>query len=50
MLGHEDGKKLLKEFGAEGVFIDKEGIVYVTDGLKASFTLTTDAYVLSGEE
>lgn len=49
VLGRAEGEKLLEEYGAEGVFIDKKGIVFVTDGLKDLITLTSDAYVISGE-
>lgn len=49
VLGREKGERLLSMFDAEGVFIDSEKNVFVTPGLKASFTLTSDKYVLSGE-
>lgn len=37
ILGREKGEALLKEYGAEGVFVDTEGNVTVTEGLKEKF-------------
>ena len=39
IMGKDRSKKLLKEYGAEAVFIDKEGNITVTDGLKNRFIL-----------
>ncbi|MDO5146128.1 MAG: FAD:protein FMN transferase [Eubacteriales bacterium] len=39
VLGTEKGKALLEEYGAEGVLIDKENNVTVTDGLAGSLEL-----------
>ena len=49
VLGKEKGEKLLCEYGAEGVFIDKNKNVFVTGGLSDKFSLTSDKYKLSGE-
>lgn len=44
VLGKDKGLKLLKEYDAEGVFIDKEGNVSVTEGLKGRFELLKEDY------
>lgn len=49
VMGLDGGVKLLESFGAQGVFIDKDKNVFVTDGLSDKFTLTGDGYTLSGE-
>ena len=36
VLGREDGMKLLEEFDAEGIFINSDNNITVTDGLKAA--------------
>ncbi|MGN0463089.1 MAG: FAD:protein FMN transferase [Acutalibacteraceae bacterium] len=45
--GLKGGAELLESFGAEGVFIDKDKKVYVTDGLSDKFTLNGDGYELA---
>lgn len=40
VLGTEDGMELLESYGAEGIFIDEDGGITVTGGLKERFTLT----------
>lgn len=50
ILGTNEGIRLLESFGAEGVFVDSEKNVFVTDGLSDKFTLTNSDYTLSGEE
>ena len=47
VLGQEDGMALLDRYGAEGVFISDDHVIFVTDGLKTRFTLTADNYTLS---
>lgn len=49
VMGLDGGAKLLAQFGAQGVFIDKDKNVFVTDGLSDKFTLTADGYTLSGD-
>ena len=45
VLGREKGEALLAQYGADGVFIDTAGKVYVTAGLKESFQITGSRYV-----
>ncbi|MFU0831350.1 MAG: FAD:protein FMN transferase [Oscillospiraceae bacterium] len=47
ILGKEKGIKLLEEYNADGVFIDSSHRVTVTDGLKESFQITNDKYILT---
>ncbi len=42
--GIDDGMKLLKEFSAEGVFVDHNNNIYITDGLKDKFELQKEDY------
>ncbi|MBQ6874351.1 MAG: FAD:protein FMN transferase [Clostridia bacterium] len=49
VLGREKGSELLAEYGAEGIFVDKDKSVYVTEGLGDSFTLTDSSYTLRGK-
>ncbi len=49
IMGKDEGAKLLASFGAEGVFIDNERNVFVTDGLLDKFTLTNDSYSVQGK-
>lgn len=44
VLGLEQGMELLKEYGAEGVFVDEGKNVYLTEGLKALFDLKDGSY------
>lgn len=46
VLGREKATELLEAYGAEGIFIDKENQVYVTDGLKDKFEIINDVYQL----
>lgn len=46
ILGIDDGKALLAQYGAEGIFIDSSQKVYVT-GLTDQFTITNSAYALA---
>lgn len=46
-LGIEDAKKLLAEYHAGGIFVDKENRVIVTDNLKDSFQLTAEGFTLA---
>jgi FAD:protein FMN transferase len=47
ILGTEKGAELLAEFNAEGVFIDSNHRVTVTEGLKDRFHITNDKYILT---
>ncbi len=47
ILGKEKGMKLLETCHAEGVFIDSGKNVYVTDGLRDSFQILSEEYVLA---
>lgn len=40
VLGLKEGMQLLQKFSAEGIFITRDGTVYVSDGLQQAFTLT----------
>ncbi len=44
LLGKEKAVSLIERYHAEAVLIDKDMNVYVTEGLKASFTLKCDDY------
>lgn len=44
VLGLKQGMELLKEYGAEGVLVDQEKNVYITEGLKSLFYLKDDSY------
>ncbi len=44
VLGKEKGQKLLKTYGAEGIFIDQNKKVTVTKGLKDKFTILDEEY------
>lgn len=44
VLGKEKGMQLLEDYGADGVFIDKEKQVYVTPGLKEQFEILSKEY------
>jgi thiamine biosynthesis lipoprotein len=46
ILGYEDSLPLLEQYDAEAVFVTTDAEVLVTDGLKDSFTLTNDDFVL----
>lgn len=46
VLGVEDSMGLLESYGAEALFIDENGVITVTDGLKERFTLTAGGYTL----
>ena len=48
VLGKDRGTELLEKFGAQGVFIDKDKNIYVTDGLKDSFALKNSLYKYEG--
>lgn len=50
VLGREKGEKLLDAFGAEGIFIDNESNVFVTQGIRDRFSLEGDKYTLAGEK
>lgn len=49
VLGLDEAVKLLTQFNAEGIFIDKDKNVFVTDGLYDKFTLTDSEYTVLGE-
>ena len=44
VLGREKGMKLLEQYGMEGVFIDKDKNVSVTDGIADSFEILNKEY------
>lgn len=44
--GFEKSLELLKAYSAEGVFIDTNGNICVTDGLRDAFTLTNKNFIL----
>ena len=44
VLGKEKGEKLLETYGAEGIFIDQNKKVTVTEGLKDKFTILNEEY------
>ena len=44
VLGEEKGMALLEQYGMEGIFIDKEQRVTITDGLKDSFEILNEEY------
>ena len=50
VLGEEKGMELLEQYGMEGVFIDKERQVTVTEGLRDSFSLLSEDYVIKESE
>lgn len=47
VLGREKGAALLKQYGAEGIFITGDKQVYVTDGMKGRFKITNKQYILA---
>ncbi len=47
ILGREKGSRLLDAYGAQGIFISTDYSVYVTDGLKDSFTLADGGFTLA---
>ena len=44
VLGVEKGTQLLKAYGADGLFVDEDHHVYLTDGMKERFSLLQDIY------
>lgn len=44
VLGEEEGRELLKEYSAEGIFIRKDRSVFVTEGLRDSFQIVLEGY------
>lgn len=46
VLGLEKGAELLEEYQAEGIFVDKDRHVYVTEGLQEKFELEASGYVV----
>ena len=46
VLGEEKGMELLEQYGMEGVFIDKDKNVTVTDGLRDAFELLNEDYTV----
>lgn len=49
ILGEEKGMELVKEYGAEAVFINDQNEVTVSDGLKKQFKIIEYAYKIKGE-
>ena len=50
VLGEEKGRELLSSYDAEGIFIHSDGQVFVTEGLRDRFTITSADYVLEAGE
>lgn len=46
VLGMERGMELIQEYGAEGVFVDEEKNVYITQGLKSLFEIKNERYTI----
>jgi thiamine biosynthesis lipoprotein len=46
ILGREKSISLLKKYNAEAIFSDSSNHVFITDGLKQNFTLTSSDYVI----
>ena len=44
VLGVEKGAELLKTYGADGLFVDENHHVYLTEGMKERFSLLADSY------
>lgn len=44
VLGIEKGEKLLKEYGAQGLFVDEEYHIYMTEGMEERFHLLKTEY------
>lgn len=44
VLGVEKGAQLLKTYGVDGLFVDEEHHVYLTEGMKERFSLLADSY------
>ena len=44
VLGVEKGSELLKKYNADGLFVDEDHHVYLTDGMKERFSLLQDSY------
>lgn len=44
VLGYEESLPLLEQYGAEGIFVTSDGKVYLTEGLRDSFSLTAPGY------
>ena len=44
VLGVEKGSELLKKYSADGLFVDEDHHVYLTDGMKERFSLLQDIY------
>jgi thiamine biosynthesis lipoprotein len=47
VLGYEKSLPLLAKHGAEGIFVDTDRRVFLTDGIKDRFTLMADGYDLA---
>ena len=44
VLGVEKGSELLKKYNADGLFVDEDHHVYLTDGMKERFSLLQESY------
>jgi thiamine biosynthesis lipoprotein len=49
VLGREKGMALLKNYGADGIFIDNTNKVYVTENLKKNFKIVEKSYTYADE-
>ena len=50
VLGAGKGKELLDRYGAEGIFIDENKKITVTDGIRDRFTILNNDYKYRGEQ
>jgi thiamine biosynthesis lipoprotein len=50
VLGYEKALPLLAKYGAEGIFVDTDRRVFLTEGIRDRFTLIADGYDLEREE
>jgi Membrane-associated lipoprotein involved in thiamine biosynthesis len=48
ILGKDKGMELLSEYKANGIFIDQNNRVYVTENLKSKFKITSEHYTMAG--
>ena len=46
VLGFEKGAELLEKYDAQGIFVDEEKKVYVSDGLTDLFDLEASGYIV----
>lgn len=51
VLGKENSLGLLRQYGAEALFLDQDGEITMTEGLEGRFTLSSESgkYTVAGE-